>query len=109
MNNFELPKTFEEFEDAKKAGFLKVKEYKEKGGKLVGTLCSYTPREVIDAAGALSIGLCGTINDPIPDAEKVRRMVEDELGIPYMKLETDYSTADTGQIATRIIAFLEML
>ena len=26
MNNFELPKTFEELEDAKKAGFLKVKE-----------------------------------------------------------------------------------
>ena len=71
MNNFELPKSFEELEDAKKAGFLKVKEYKEKGGKLVGTLCSYTPREVIDAAGALSIGLCGTSNEPIPDAEKV--------------------------------------
>lgn len=71
VNNFELPNTFEELEDAKKAGFLAVKEYKEKGGKLVGTLCSYTPREVIDASGALSIGLCGMSNDPIPDAEKV--------------------------------------
>lgn len=49
---------------------------------------------------------CHTFN---VEAEKMRRMVEEELGIPYMKLETDYSTADTGQIETRIVAFLEML
>lgn len=30
-------------------------------------------------------------------------------GIPYMKLETDYATSDTGQIETRIAAFAEML
>ncbi|MEL7622092.1 MAG: double-cubane-cluster-containing anaerobic reductase [Clostridiales bacterium] len=30
-------------------------------------------------------------------------------GIPYLHLETDYSTADIGQLATRAGAFLEML
>ena len=33
------------------------------------------------------------------------RMAE-EMGIPYMKLETDYSTADSGQIETRICSIL---
>lgn len=32
-----------------------------------------------------------------------------QLGIPSVVLDTDYGTADTGQIATRIDAFLEML
>lgn len=32
MEAFELPKTFDEFVDARKAGFLKVKEFKENGG-----------------------------------------------------------------------------
>jgi benzoyl-CoA reductase/2-hydroxyglutaryl-CoA dehydratase subunit BcrC/BadD/HgdB len=36
------------------------------------------------------------------------RMVED-MGVPYLKLETDYSTTDSGQIETRIAAFIEML
>ena len=35
-------------------------------------------------------------------------MVE-ELGVPYLKLETDYSTTDSGQIETRIAAFIEIL
>ena len=33
MEAFELPKTFDEFVDARKAGFLKVKEFKENGGE----------------------------------------------------------------------------
>ncbi|MDY5845033.1 MAG: hypothetical protein SPJ92_00540 [Bariatricus sp.] len=40
MEAFELPKTFDEFVDARKAGFLRVKEFKENGGKLAGFLCS---------------------------------------------------------------------
>ena len=34
-----LPKTFEEFVEARKQGFLTVKEFKENGGKLAGCLC----------------------------------------------------------------------
>lgn len=33
----------------------------------------------------------------------------DELNMPYMASETDYSQTDTGQINTRIAAFIEML
>ena len=66
---YELPKTFDEFVDARKAGFMRVKEYKENGGKFAGCLCSYTPSELLDAAGVASVGLCGTSNETVPDAE----------------------------------------
>ena len=38
----------------------------------------------------------------------VRKLME-ELGVPYMAIETDYSVSDSGQLATRLEAFLEML
>ncbi len=66
---YELPSTFDEFIDARKAGFMKVKEYKENGGNFAGCLCSYTPNELLDAAGVASVGLCGTSNETVPDAE----------------------------------------
>lgn len=71
MPNLELPKSFDEFVDAKKAGFIHVKDYVENGGHLVGIFCSYTPLELFDAAGVCAVGLCGTSNEPIADAEKV--------------------------------------
>ena len=40
IDNKEFPKIYEEFEDSRKQGFIRVKEYKETGGKLVGYLCS---------------------------------------------------------------------
>lgn len=67
----ELPRTFEEFDEARKQSFLKVKDYKDAGGRLVGYLCSYTPLEVIDAAGAASVALCGMSDETIPAAETV--------------------------------------
>lgn len=70
MSN-ELPKTFDEFVDARKQGFLAAKEFKEQGGKLAGCLCTYTPQEIMDAAGVATVGLCGMSNETIPDAEKV--------------------------------------
>ena len=69
--SLELPKSFDEFVDARKAGFLHVKEFCENGGHLVGMFCSYTPLELFDAAGVAVVGLCGTSNEPIADAEKV--------------------------------------
>lgn len=71
MSVLELPKNFDDFVDARKAGFLKVKEYVENGGHVVGMFCSYTPLELFDAAGIACVGLCGTSNEPIADAEKV--------------------------------------
>ncbi len=37
----------------------------------------------------------------------VRRLVEEELGIPYMRIETDYSPSDSARIATRVEALFE--
>ena len=34
MSTLELPKSFDDFVDARKAGFLKVKEFVENGGHL---------------------------------------------------------------------------
>lgn len=39
----------------------------------------------------------------------INRHVRNEHNIPYMAIETDYSTSDIGQLSTRVSAFLEML
>lgn len=64
-----LPKRFEEFSDARKNGFLKVKALKESGKKVAGIFCTFTPQEILDAAGFVSVGLCGMSAETIPDAE----------------------------------------
>lgn len=70
-NGAPLPRTFEEFNEQRKASFIHVKDFKQAGNRLVGFLCSYTPLEIIDAAGASSVALCGTSDEVIPEAEKV--------------------------------------
>ncbi|WP_293674308.1 2-hydroxyacyl-CoA dehydratase family protein [uncultured Parolsenella sp.] len=67
----ELPRTFEEFNEQRKASFIRVKDFKQAGNRIVGYLCSYTPLEIIDAAGASSVALCGTSDEVIPEAERV--------------------------------------
>ncbi|MBN2417207.1 2-hydroxyacyl-CoA dehydratase [bacterium] len=37
----------------------------------------------------------------------IRRYAEAELGLPYLKIETDYSPSDTARIATRVQALCE--
>ncbi len=69
MNN-KLPKEFENFSEARRNGFLKVRKYKEDGKKVVGYYCTYTPTEVIRAAGAIPIGLCGTTDETVLEGEK---------------------------------------
>ncbi|MBC8590272.1 double-cubane-cluster-containing anaerobic reductase [Wansuia hejianensis] len=39
----------------------------------------------------------------------VKKFVEEELGLPFIQIETDYSDSDTGQIKTRVEAFLETI
>ena len=64
-----LPKRFEEFSDARKNGFLKVKALKEQGKKVAGIFCTFTPLEILDAADFVSVSLCGMSAETIPDAE----------------------------------------
>ncbi|MFH0769183.1 MAG: double-cubane-cluster-containing anaerobic reductase [Chloroflexota bacterium] len=42
------------------------------------------------------------------EAVKIEKRLEEE-GIPLLRIETDYSDEDTGQLKTRIEAFLEMI
>ena len=66
-----LPCNFEEFNEQRKASFMRVKAYKDAGGKLAGVLCSYSPMELLDAAGVAAVGLCGMSDETIPAAETV--------------------------------------
>ncbi|MEI6100557.1 MAG: double-cubane-cluster-containing anaerobic reductase [Eubacteriales bacterium] len=43
------------------------------------------------------------------ESRSIRRLVNEEFGLPYIAVETDYSTADDGQLSTRLNAFVEML
>ncbi len=49
---------------------------------------------------------CHTYN---AESTTVSRFVEEELGLPFLHVETDYSLSDTEQLRTRIEAFIELL
>ena len=50
-NTLKLPADFESYPQARKAGFLKMKDLKDNGAKVVGMFCSFVPVELIYAAG----------------------------------------------------------
>ena len=64
-----LPEHFEEFAEARREGFLKVKELKDSGKNICGSFCQYTPAEIIRAAGLYQVGLCGRSAAPLKTAE----------------------------------------
>jgi benzoyl-CoA reductase/2-hydroxyglutaryl-CoA dehydratase subunit BcrC/BadD/HgdB len=41
------------------------------------------------------------------ESNRVRRLVEGELGLPYLRIETDYSPSDSARIAVRVEALFE--
>lgn len=43
------------------------------------------------------------------EATKVKKHIEGKHKLPYLKIETDYSQSDVGQIRTRVAATLEMV
>ena len=61
----ELPEIFEELAQKKQQSFLTVKEYKDKGIPVIGSYCSYFPRELALAMGAIPIGLCSSSDETI--------------------------------------------
>ncbi|MDD4593383.1 MAG: hypothetical protein PHG06_23645 [Parabacteroides sp.] len=65
MNKNEVPGVFETFGDARKQGFIAVKELKDQGKKVVGVFCTYSPVEIILAAGAVSVGICAFSDETI--------------------------------------------
>ncbi|MGQ9512735.1 2-hydroxyacyl-CoA dehydratase [Thermodesulfitimonas sp.] len=104
-----------------------LQEFRQAGGKVVGTFCLYVPEELILAAGGVFVGLCAGIEVGTARAESVlprnicpliksfmgfKLQVEKDLrnlNLPVLKIETDYSEHNAGQLRTRIEAFIEML
>jgi benzoyl-CoA reductase/2-hydroxyglutaryl-CoA dehydratase subunit BcrC/BadD/HgdB len=39
----------------------------------------------------------------------VRKLVEEELRLPYLKITTDYSPSDSARITARVEALFEMV
>ena len=60
----------------------------------------------VDAVDEITLQACHTYN---VETLGIKRFVNEVKGIPYMAVETDYSTADIGQLNTRMAAFIEML
>lgn len=58
------------FASAREVNLMRIKEAKDSGRKVVGVYCTYCPQELILAAGAIPVGLCGMSEKPIPAAEE---------------------------------------
>ena len=66
----ELPEVFEEFAEQRKNSFMAVKEAKEKGIPVVGSYCTYFPKELPMAIGAAAVSLCSMSGESIEVAEQ---------------------------------------
>ncbi|MDO4266500.1 MAG: double-cubane-cluster-containing anaerobic reductase [Eubacteriales bacterium] len=66
-----LPQNFETYDEARQKGFLRMKDLKDSGKRVIGTFCSYVPLELFYAADAVPVGLCASSEEPIPAAETV--------------------------------------
>ena len=60
----------------------------------------------VDGVVDLTWQACHTYN---LEAYQVQKLVNDELDLPYLHIETDYSLSDTEQLRVRIQAFIEMI
>lgn len=60
----------------------------------------------VDAVVEVILQACHTYN---VESFGIRRLVTEKKKLPYIAVETDYSTSDIGQLSTRLTAFLEML
>ncbi len=65
-----LIRSLEYFENAVEVRLAQLRREREEGKTIIGTLCLYVPDEIIFAAGADRIILCGGRPDTIPRAEE---------------------------------------
>ena len=64
------PNCFEQFQNTGERFLLDVSELQDKGKKVAGIYCLFAPVEIVRAAGAIPISLCGKKEKPIADAER---------------------------------------
>ena len=63
------------FASAREENLIRIKEAKDQGGKVVGIYCTFCPQEMILAAGAIPVGLCGMSETPSPRPKKPCRAI----------------------------------
>jgi len=71
MAETEKAKTLTKFASPVDRFHLELEPLKEADVKLAGAYCVFAPVEIVRAAGAVCVGLCGKKQAPIPEAERV--------------------------------------
>ena len=62
--------TLDKFLSLRDKGLQGLLDGRKQGLRVIGAYCAYCPQELIIAAGAIPISLCGTREEPIPAAEE---------------------------------------
>ncbi len=60
----------------------------------------------VDGVLEVVLQACHTFN---VESYYIKKFVREEKNLPYLMIETDYSKSDSGQINTRLSAFLETI
>lgn len=66
-----IPSTSPSYEDLRNQAIQFLLKQKDQGKYIVGAYCCFAPNELIDAVGAIPVGLCAVSNTPIKTAETV--------------------------------------
>lgn len=73
--------------------------------KMINAVVENVEKYHLDGVVYYNLRLCNVFEMNIP---VIRRVLKDR-GIPFLALKTDFSREDTGQLKTRLEAFMEML
>lgn len=85
------PEIMRRFEALGERFLADVEAFREGGGKVVGIYCTFAPSELVRAAGAVPVGLCGKRQEPIAAAEQT---LPANL-CPLIKSSYGYAITDT--------------
>ncbi|MCE5334067.1 MAG: 2-hydroxyacyl-CoA dehydratase family protein [Desulfobacteraceae bacterium] len=85
------PESLEQFEKTGDRFLLDMAELEESGTKVAGLYCLFAPVEIVRAAGAIPVSLCGKKEKPIAEAE---RILPPNL-CPLIKSSYGYAATDT--------------
>lgn len=85
------PDCFARFEESGERFLLDISELEDAGVKVAGIYCLFAPVELVRAAGAIPVSLCGKREKPIAEAE---RTLPPNL-CPLIKASYGYAVTDT--------------
>jgi benzoyl-CoA reductase/2-hydroxyglutaryl-CoA dehydratase subunit BcrC/BadD/HgdB len=82
-----------------------LKEFKKKGGKVVGVFCIHVPEELVYAAGAVPIRLSCGLYDSIAPAEEILPkntcpLIKSSIGFNFLKINPLFELCDVVIIPT---------